>query len=242
MLTNSFKKLLSIKPKAIISFSKKFYFYGLLLSFLFLITGTIWAFLWIPADYQQGNFVKIMYVHVPVSWLALGIYTFMALSSAVGLITHIPLYFYLTKAISSVGTSFCFLSLTTGMLWGKPTWGTWWVWDARLTSMLILFFLYLGYLNLTYKIDQPKLLSTASIIVVLGAINIPIIKWSVDWWYTLHQPASLLRFAKPAIHHQFLGPLAVMFIGFGLYAITIGLQRLRLILEQRQLNAQENAV
>ena len=228
--TNFFVRL--IKPLHILTFSKQFMSWGVGLTAVLFLVGGIWGLAFTPADYQQGHLVKIMFVHVPASWWAMGVYTLMALSSAAGLITRVPLYFYLTKALAPIGACFCLTSLITGMIWGKPAWGTWWVWDARLTSMLILFFLYLGYLNLSHKIDQPKLLSMASIIVVLGWVNVPIIKWSVDWWYTLHQPASLLRFAKPAIHPQFLGPLLIMAMAFGFYTFTVGLWNLRLILKQ----------
>lgn len=220
------------KPSYIVILSKRLLPWGFWLTAGCFLIGIIWGLVFTPADYQQGYLVKIMFVHVPASWWALGVYTLMALSAATGLITRIPLYFYLTKALAPIGACFCLISLITGMIWGKPTWGTWWVWDARLTSMLILFFLYLGYLNLVHKIDQPKLLSMASILVVLGLINVPIIKWSVDWWYTLHQPASLLRFARPAVHGQFLVPLLIMVVAFGLYTFTVGLWHLKLILKQ----------
>ncbi|MCX7337770.1 MAG: heme ABC transporter permease CcmC [Alphaproteobacteria bacterium] len=189
-----------------------------------------------PADYQQGDMVRIMYVHVPASWWALGVYTLMAVSSVIGLVTRIPLFFLMTKAVAPIGAGFTTISLLTGSIWGKSTWGTWWVWDARLTSMLILFFLYIGYLNIASRINQEKDFATASILVIIGWINIPIIKWSVDWWYTLHQPASLMRFAKPAIHYSMLRPLLIMAAGFGFYALALGCLRLSNILRRCQLD------
>jgi heme exporter protein C len=154
-----------------------------------------------PPDYQQGESVRIMYVHVPASWMALFCYTSMAAASAVGLIWRHPVAEMAAKATAPIGACFTFLALLTGSLWGKPMWGTWWVWDARLTSVLILFFLYLGYMALESAFDDPaRGTRAASILALVGFVNVPIIKFSVDWWNTLHQPA--VRLAGLAAHRD----------------------------------------
>lgn len=175
-----------------------------------------------PIDYQQGEMVRIMYVHVPSAWMSLGIYTFMAICSFINLVFNIRMAFFLTVASSSIGMSFALITLITGSLWGKPIWGTWWVWDARLTSMLILFLFYLSYVILVnsacniLRAEKP-----AAVIALIGFINVPIVKFSVDIWYSLHQPASVFRFAKPAIHYSMMIPLMLMFISFILYFLLV---------------------
>lgn len=164
-----------------------------------------------PIDEVQGETVRIMYIHVPASWGALLTYFGMAVVSCYAFVKQMPMAHLLTKAMAPIGTLLCAISLLTGAIWGKPTWGTWWVWDARLTSMLLLFFLYIGYLMTVYYVKpETKALKTAAIIALIGSLNLPIIKWSVTWWNTLHQPASLMRIAKPAIHMEMLIPLLVM--------------------------------
>ena len=168
-----------------------------------------------PDDYQQGSSVRIMYLHVPAAWMAMFCYTSMAVAAFVGLVwKHIVAELY-AKAAAPLGAAFTFICLVTGSLWGKPMWGTWWVWDARLTSVLILFFLYLGYMALVDAFDdEQKGINAGAFLLLIGVINIPIIKFSVDWWNTLHQPASLMRFAKPALDNAMLVPLLTMGIGF----------------------------
>jgi heme exporter protein C len=168
-----------------------------------------------PDDYQQGSSVRIMYLHVPAAWMAMFVYTSMAIAAFIGLVwKHIVAELY-AKAAAPLGAAFTFICLITGSLWGKPMWGTWWVWDARLTSVLILFFLYLGYMALVDAFDdEQKGINAGAILLLIGVVNIPIIKFSVDWWNTLHQPASLMRFAKPAIDGAMLVPLLSMAIGF----------------------------
>jgi heme exporter protein C len=168
-----------------------------------------------PDDYQQGASVRIMYLHVPAAWMAMFVYTSMAVAAFVGLVwKHIVAELY-AKAAAPLGAAFTFICLVTGSLWGKPMWGAWWVWDARLTSVLILFFLYLGYMALVDAFDdEQKGINAGAILLLIGIVNIPIIKFSVDWWNTLHQPASLMRFAKPAIDNAMLVPLLTMAIGF----------------------------
>ena len=175
-----------------------------------------------PADYQQGESVRIMYVHVPAAWMALFCYSTMAVSAAVGLIWKHPLADVAGKATAPVGAVFTFLALATGSLWGKPMWGTWWVWDARLTSMLILFFLYIGYMALANAFDNPQRgTKAAAILALVGFINVPIIKFSVDWWNTLHQPASVIRMDGPSIHPSMLWPLLLMAIGYTLFYLWV---------------------
>jgi len=181
-----------------------------------------------PPDYQQGETVRIMYVHVPSAWMALFCYTGMAIAAAVGLIWKHPLADLAAKASAPVGACFTFLALFTGSLWGKPMWGTWWVWDARLTSVLVLFFLYLGYIALNNAFDDPtRGAKASSILVLVGFVNVPIIKFSVDWWNTLHQPASVARLDGPSIHPSMLWPLLLMAAGFTCYYLWVMLVRIR---------------
>ena len=152
--------------------------------------------------------MRIMYVHVPAAWLALFVYVLMAVASAMALIFRHPLADAAAKAAAPLGAAFCFLSLVTGSIWGKPMWGTWWVWDARLTSMFVLMLLYLGYIAVWRAFDDPhRAASLARVVALVGVINIPIVKFSVDWWNTLHQPASIVRSDGPAIHESILWPL-----------------------------------
>lgn len=195
---------------------------------LLLAVGLYLALFASPADYQQGETVRIMYVHVPAAWMALFCYVSMALAAAVGLIWRHPLAELAAKATAPIGASFTFLALVTGSLWGKPMWGTWWVWDARLTSMLVLFFLYLGFMALVEAFDDPaRGRRAASILALVGVVNIPIIKFSVDWWNTLHQPASVIRVDGPAIHPSMLAPLLVMAVAFTFYYFWMLMLRLQ---------------
>jgi heme exporter protein C len=179
-----------------------------------------------PPDYQQGESVRIMYVHVPAAWMALFVYVFVALASATGLIWRHPLADLLARVASPIGVCFTFIALATGSLWGKPMWGAWWVWDARLTSVLILFFLYLGHIALLRAFDDPtRGARAAAILALIGAVNIPIIKFSVDWWNTLHQPASVLRLGGPSIDPAMLRPLLLMAVGFTAFFVVLLLVR-----------------
>jgi heme exporter protein C len=181
-----------------------------------------------PADYQQGDTVRIMYIHVPAAWMALFVYTNMAVAAAVGLVWKHPLADLFTKAAAPIGAGFTALCLITGSLWGEPMWGTWWVWDARLTSVLILFFLYLGYMALVNAFDDPTRGAKAgAILVLVGVVNVPIIKFSVDWWNTLHQPASVVRMGGPSIDPSMLWPLLMMGLAFTAYFVTVVLLRVR---------------
>lgn len=181
-----------------------------------------------PADYQQGESVRIMYVHVPSAWMALFCYSVMAAASAAALVWRYPLADVLARSTAPVGACFTFLALATGSLWGKPMWGTWWVWDARLTSVLVLFFLYLGYIALNGAFDDPGRGAKASAVLALvGFVNVPIIKFSVDWWNTLHQPASVLRLGGPTIHPSMLAPLLLMVFAFTTYYLWVLAVRMR---------------
>ena len=193
-----------------------------------LLAGLYFALLSSPGDYQQGETVRIMYVHVPAAWMAMFCYTAMAAAAAVGLIWKHPVAELAARASAPIGACFTFLALFTGSLWGKPMWGTWWVWDARLTSVLILFFLYLGYMALSNAFDDPARGSKASsILAIVGFVNVPIIKFSVDWWNTLHQPASVIKIDGPAIHSSMLIPLILMAFAFKAFYIWVMLMRIR---------------
>ncbi len=181
-----------------------------------------------PADYQQGDTVRIMFIHVPASWMAMFAYAVMAGASAIGLVWKQPLADIAAKSAAPIGAGFTLIALVTGSLWGKPMWGTWWVWDARLTSVLVLLFLYMGYMALWQAIEDPvRGAKAAGIMALAGAVNLPIIKFSVDWWNTLHQPASVVRMGGPAIHSSILTPLLIMAAGFMAYFVLVLLWRVK---------------
>jgi heme exporter protein C len=189
--------------------------------------GLYLALVTAPPDYQQGESVRIMYVHVPTAWLALNIYLFVSAASGVSLVWRHPLAEIAARSAAPIGAAFTFLCLATGSLWGRPMWGTWWVWDARLTSMLVLFFLYLGYIALANGFDDlARGRRAGSILALVGVLNLPIIKFSVDWWNTLHQAASVLRLGKPTIVASMLVPLLVMALGFILLFVTLLMVRM----------------
>jgi heme exporter protein C len=191
-----------------------------------------------PPDYKQGETVRIMYVHVPAAWMALMVYGAMAVASAVGLVWRHPLAEFASREMAWIGAAFTLVCLVSGSLWGQPMWGTWWAWDARLTSVLVLFFLYLGYLALVYAFDDPTRGARAGgILALVGVVNLPIIKFSVDWWHTLHQPESVVRLDGPTIDPSMLRPLLVMALAFFLYFVTVLLIRLRAALLERKVRA-----
>jgi heme exporter protein C len=192
------------------------------------VIGLYFALFASPADFQQGETVRIMYVHVPSAWISMACYTFIAVMSAVALIWKHPLADIAARAAAPLGVGFTLIVLITGSLWGKPTWGTWWVWDARLTSVLVLFFLYLGHIALSNAFDNPQRgARAAAVLALVGFVNIPIIKFSVDWWNTLHQPASITRLDAPAIDPAMLTPLLLMALAFTFYFVTMLLVRMR---------------
>jgi heme exporter protein C len=191
-----------------------------------------------PADYQQGEAVRIMYVHVPSAWMASAVYALMAVASAVALIWRHPLADIAAQSAAPLGAAFTLLCLVTGSLWGEPMWGTWWVWDARLTSVLVLFFLYLGYIALVHAFDEPGRGARAgAILALVGIVNLPIIKFSVDWWNTLHQPASVFRLGGPTIDSSMLWALLLMALGFTLFFATLLLIRMRTLLIAAKIRA-----
>jgi heme exporter protein C len=198
--------------------------------FIFFITivsiGLIEALILSPEDYKQGNSVRIMYVHVPAAWISLGIFSMITFLSIFGYIFKIKNFFLIAKSFAPSGFVFNIIALVTGSIWGKPTWGTWWAWDARITSMLILMLFYALYI-ISWRIYENKdqIYKITLIITILGFINVPITKFSVDWWNTLHQPASINIFTKSSIHESMLFPLAIMTAAFALFSLLIFLMK-----------------
>jgi heme exporter protein C len=191
-----------------------------------------------PIDYQQKDSVRIMYIHVPAAWLALAVYTGIAVMSAVALVWRHPLANLGAKAAAPIGAGFAAICLVTGSIWGLPTWGTWWVWDARLTSMLILFFLYLGYMALWQAYDDPERAARAAgILAIVGVVNVPIVKFSVDWWNTLHQPASVFTLSGPKIDPSMLRPLLIMAGAYLCFFIAVLILRMRAEIAARRVRA-----
>jgi len=214
------------EPNKIFSITSKAPNYVLLLFFIVLSIGLFEALVFSPEDYKQGDSVRIMYVHVPSAWISLGIFSLITFLSIVGYIFKIKNFFLISKSLAPSGFIFNIIALVTGSIWGRPTWGTWWAWDARITSMLILALFYLLYL-LAWRIfnDKDKVFKATLIITVLGIINVPIIKYSVDWWNTLHQPASINIFTKSSIDISMLFPLMIMTAAFALFSLLIFLMK-----------------
>jgi heme exporter protein C len=193
-----------------------------------------------PADYQQGDSVRIMYIHVPSAMLALGCYVFMALAALGTLVWRHPLADVAAKSAAPLGAAFTFLGLVTGSIWGKPMWGAWWVWDARLTSFLVLFIMYLGLIALWRAFEDPSRAGrVAAILILVGSVNIPIIKFSVDWWNTLHQGESLFRMGGPSIDQSMLWPLFIMLAAFGVLFVALLLGSMRAEIFRRRIRAAE---
>lgn len=197
--------------------------------------GLYYGLLSSPRDYQQGESVRIMYVHVPAAWMSLFIYMVMAGAAALGLIFRVKLAHVAAAASAPIGASFTFIALVTGSLWGKPMWGTYWVWDARLTSELILLFLYLGYIGLRSSVEDRATADKAgAILALVGVVNIPIIHYSVEWWYTLHQGPTVTKIDKPSIHPAMLRPLLLMAFAYTTYYAALMLSRARAEILERQ--------
>ena len=189
-----------------------------------------------PPDYQQGDSVRIMYIHVPSAWMALFVYTAIAVASLFSLIWRHPLADLAARASAPIGAAFTFLALATGSLWGKPMWGTWWVWDARLTSVLLLFFLYLGHMALMNAFEERERgHRAAAILALVGVVNIPVIKFSVEWWNTLHQPASVFRMDGPTIDPSMLWPLMVMGLAFKFFYVSLLLLQIKAELQDARI-------
>ena len=203
-----------------------------LLAFAFVFSQVIAA----PDDYQQGATVKIMFIHVPAAWLGIFAWALMSVAALGTLVWRHPLADVAAKAAAPIGAAFTLICLITGSLWGRPMWGTYWVWDARLTSVLVLFLMYLGVIALWRTIDEPtRAARAAAVLTLVGAINLPIIKFSVDWWNTLHQPASVLRLDGPTIHPAILVPLILMAVAFMLLFLTLHLAAMRNEIMRRRL-------
>ena len=200
--------------------------YVLILFIVVLTIGLIESLIFSPEDYKQSHSVRIMYVHVPAAWITLGIFSSITFLSTIGYIFKIKNFFLISKSLAPSGLIFNIIALVTGAIWGKPTWGTWWAWDARITSMLILALFYLMYL-LAWRIYQndDKVYKVTSLITIIGIINVPIIKYSVDWWNTLHQPASINILSKSTIHSSMLFPLMIMTAAFALFSLLIFLMK-----------------
>ncbi len=205
---------------------------------VFLLVGLYDGLVLAPTDYQQGDSYRIMFVHVPAAWMSMFIYVVMAGAGAIGLIWHIKLAEVVAISSAHVGASFTFLALITGSIWGKPMWGAWWVWDARLTSELILLFLYLGVIALYNAVEDKRVAARAtSILALVGVVNIPIIHYSVEWWNTLHQGPTVTKFDAPSITLDMLTPLLLMAVAFKLFYAVVVLMRARCEILQRERNS-----
>jgi heme exporter protein C len=214
---------------------------AVLVSAVALTLGLYLAFFASPADYQQGDTVRIMYIHVPAAWMAMMCYLLMALSAVFYLVWRHPLADIGARAMALLGAGFALITLLTGSFWGRPMWGTWWVWDARLTSMLILFFLYLGYMALADGFERAERGSKpASLLLLVGVINLPIIKFSVDWWNTLHQGSSVLRLDGPSIDPAMLKPLLIMALAMLGWFIAITILRMNTLIIRRRITNLES--
>ena len=228
-------------PNKILSFGDKFFFSLVILLVSVILVGLIYALFISPPDYVQGDSVRIMYVHVPSSFIALGSFALIGTASILNLIFKIKFMPLIAKSLAPIGIIFTLISIVTGSLWGKPTWGVWWVWDARLTSMLILFCFYLAYI-FTWKFvknfEQANKIS--SIIGIVGLINLPVIKYSVNWWNTLHQSSSITLTSAPTIHHTMLVPLLIMLIGMIIYSLIIFLIKYKTELIKFKLNKKKD--
>ena len=214
------------EPNKIFSITSKAPKYVLILFVIVLTIGLIESLILSPEDYKQGHSVRIMYVHVPAAWTTLGIFSTITLLSIFEYIFKLKNFFLISKSLAPSGFIFNLIALVTGSIWGKPTWGTWWAWEARITSMLILALFYLIYL-LAWRIYENKeqVYKITSIITIFGIINVPIIKYSVDWWNTLHQPASINILSKSSIHSSMLFPLIIMTAAFALFSLLIFLMK-----------------
>tara|TARA_Y100001936_G_C15973931_1_gene612691 strand:- start:225 stop:920 length:696 start_codon:yes stop_codon:yes gene_type:complete len=208
-----------------------------LISIALLIVGLIFSFYLSPDDYQQGSTVRIMYVHVPSAWLALMTYFIMTIYSIIALAFRMPFGFIVNTAVAPIGAIFTLICIISGSLWGKPMWGTWWVWDARLTSVAVLFIVYLIIIFINSSFEKIRVREKISaIFIIVGSVNLPIIKFSVDWWNTLHQPATISKLSKPNIDPSMITPLIIMTLAFMFIGISIAILRIKTEILSREQN------
>ena len=224
-------------PSKILSLDNKLISGLLFVMILIVLVGLVYALLISPPDYIQGDSVRIMYVHVPSSFIALGCFGLIGIASILNLIFKIKFVSLMAKSLAPVGCIFSLISIVTGSLWGKPTWGIWWVWDARLTSMVILFLFYLAYIFTWQFVNNfERANKITSVIGVIGLFNLPVIRYSVDWWNTLHQSSSITLTSAPTIHYTMLVPLIIMFLGMVIYSLIIFMMRYKTELMKLKLN------
>ena len=223
-------------PSKILSLDNKLINGLLFVMILIVLVGLVYALFISPPDYIQGHSVRIMYVHVPSSFIALGCFGLIGIASILNLIFKIKFVSLMAKSLAPIGCIFSLISIVTGSLWGKPTWGVWWVWDARLTSMAILFLFYLAYIfSWQFVNNYEKANKITSVIGIIGLFNLPVIKYSVDWWNTLHQPASISKRSSPSIDPSMMRPLIIMTIAFTLIALIIAIIRIKAEISERKL-------
>lgn len=216
------------KPETAYRLSNKLLPWFSILALLCLSIGTVWGLAFAPSDYQQGDSFRIIYIHVPTAIWSMGIYMSMAIAAFIGLVWQVKLSNMAASAMAPIGAVYTFLALITGAVWGKPMWGAWWVWDARLTSELILLFLYLGVIALYHAFDDQRTAAKAAgILAIVGVVNLPIIHFSVEWWNTLHQGASITKFDKPSIDSDMLWPLLLNILGFAFFFASVMLIRFK---------------
>ena len=228
-------------PNKILSLTNKTINNLIILLIVVVAAGLTYSLFISPPDYIQGDSVRIMYVHVPSSFIALGCFGFIGVASICNLIFKIKLMPLLAKSVAPIGCTFSIISIVTGSLWGKPTWGTWWVWDARLTSMIVLLLFYIIYI-LSWKFisNFEKANKVSSVIGIIGSFNLPVIKYSVDWWSTLHQPSSITLTSAPTIHHTMLVPLIIMFFGLAIFSLIIFLMKYKTEIMRFKMDKKKN--
>ena len=228
-------------PNKILSLNNNLISNLLIAMILVILVGLIYALFISPPDYIQGDSVRIMYVHVPASFIALGCFGFIGMASILNLIFKIKFMPLIAKSLAPIGCIFSLVSIVTGSLWGKPTWGIWWVWDARLTSMVILLLFYLAYIFTWQLVNNfEKANKISSVIGTIGLFNLPVIKYSVDWWNTLHQPSSITLTSAPTIHYTMLIPLIIMLLGMIIYSLIIFLMRYKIEVMKFKLDKKKN--
>ena len=226
-----------INPKKFYTISEILFKPILFFSFILLFVGLIFAFYLSPDDYQQGSTVRIMYVHVPSAWLSLMTYLIMTIYSIIALAFRMPFGFIVNKAVAPIGAIFTLVCIISGALWGKPMWGTWWVWDARLTSVAVLFIVYLIIIFINSSFENRMVgEKVAAIFILVGSVNLPIVKFSVDWWNTLHQPATISKLSKPSIDPSMMTPLIIMTLAFIFIGISIAILRIKSEILTREQN------